>query len=398
MQKRWMLISLILPVMALAAQPQQFINRQRLTDLFVRLVQIDSGAENEAEICQLVADELRKLGAEVVEIDNASKKLGGTGGNVFARFKGTTDAPPILLSAHLDTVSSTKGIKLVLEKDAIKTDGTTILGSDDKAGVALILEAIRVLKEHNLPHPPLEIVFTIREEKGLLGAKAFDKSRLKARYGLIVDGVGEPNELIVASPTHVQFEVTFHGKAAHAGVEPEKGNNAIVMAAKAIASLQWGRLDDETTANVGVIEGGKAMNIVPDRCKLIGEFRSHDPKKVERLLQRWKEACEQAANGLNGKVNFRAETTFEAVRLSADEPIVKAAVEAIKELGMTPQLKPMGGGTDGNIFITHGIRCLVFPTGGEDIHSPKERLILPNFYRCGEILVRTLMKLSKSGM
>ncbi len=136
------------------------------------------------------------------------------------------------------------------------------------------------------------------------------------------------------------------------------------------------------------------MNIVPDRCKIIGEFRRHDPTKLEGLLKRWREECEKAASGLNGKVDFRSETTFEGVRLSADEPIVKAAIEAVKDLGMTPQLKPMGGGTDGNVFITHGIRCLVFPTGGEDIHSPKERLLLPNFYRCSETLVRTLMNLA----
>ncbi|MFN3421730.1 MAG: M20/M25/M40 family metallo-hydrolase, partial [Armatimonadota bacterium] len=347
--------------------------------------------------CQFVAKQLSELGAEEVSIDNASEKLGGTGGNVFARFKGTINAPPVLLSAHLDTVSPTRGIKVIKTETEIKTDGTTILGADNKAGVALILEAIRTLRERNLPHPPIEVVFTIREEKGLLGAKVFDKSKLKSRYGIVVDGSGEPGDLIVGSPTHVRFEATFHGKAAHAGVEPEKGVNAIAMASAAIAAMNWGRLDEDTTANVGVIEGGQAMNIVPDRCKVIGEFRSHDPQRVEALVTKWQQICKQVAEKFGGKVDLTVEKTFDAIRLSPDEPVVKAAMKAVRGLGLPPNLKRMGGGTDGNIFVAHGIQCLVLPTGGEGYHSPNEKLILPNFYTMGEILVRTIMELANCG-
>ncbi len=391
--RRWLLAILLLPALVLA-QPQPLVQRERMTELFLRLVHIDSGNNNEAEIAQFVADQLRQLGAETVVVDEAAKKLGGTGGNVFARFKGTTNAPPVLLSAHLDTIAPTPNIRVIRAETDIRTDGTTILGADNKAGVALILEAIRTLKERNLPHPPLEVVFTIREEKGLLGAKAFDKSQLRARYGIVVDGAGEPGDLIVGSPTHVRFEVTFHGKAAHAGVEPEKGINAIAMAAAAIAATEWGRLDEETTANVGMIEGGQAMNVVPETCKLIGEFRSHDPQKVQGLLQRWRHICEQAAQKFGGKVTWATETTFDAVRLSPDHPVVKAAVKAVQESGLTPRLKRMGGGTDGNVFTAHGIPCLVLPTGGENYHSPNERLVLAHFYQMGDILVRLLSLLA----
>ncbi len=392
--KRWMVVWIVLPLL-LGFQQQQLVNRERMTELFLQLVQIDSGSENEAEIAHFVADLLKRIGADEVFIDNASEKLGGTGGNVFARFKGTASAPPVLLSSHLDTVASTKSIRILRNETEIKTDETTILGADNKAGIALIIEAIQTLRERNFPHPPIEVVFTIREEKGLLGAKVFDKTKLKARYGFIVDGAGKPGDLIVGSPTHFRFEVTFIGKSAHAGVEPEKGINAIVMASEAISAMNWGRLDEDTTANVGVIEGGQAMNIVPERCKVVGEFRSHDPKRAEKLLAEWKSICEKVAQKFGGKFEFSAEKSFDAIRLSPDEPIVKAAVRAVQSLGLKPNLKRMGGGTDGNVFTAHGIRCLVLPTGGENYHSPSERLVLADFYAMGEILVRALMELAK---
>jgi len=384
---------LCLLVSVVAAQPM--LNRERMTELFLQLVQIESGSENEAEICAFVAEKLRQLGAESVLIDDASKQLGGTGGNVFARFKGTVKAPPLLLNAHLDTVSPTTGIQIIRTENEIKTNGRTILGADNKAGVAIILEVLQTLKERDLPHPPLEIMFSIREEKGLLGAKVFDASRLQARYGLVVDGREVPSDLFIQSPTHWKFEVVFYGRAAHAGAEPEKGRNAIQMAAKAIAQMEWGRLDEETTANIGTIEGGQAMNVVPDRVKLVGEFRGFDPKRVEELANRWRELCEGIAKAHEGRVEVNFSKTFDAVKLTPDMPIVKAAVAALKELGVEPNLTRTGGGSDANAFSTHGIQCLVFPTGSEAIHTPQERLILPNFYTCGEAVLRTVLHWAK---
>ncbi len=392
--RRFWWIGILLPTLLLA-QTQPLIHRERLTNLFLQLVRINSPSRQEAALANFLAEELRQLGAEVVAMDDSGKQVGGTSGNLFARFKGTVDAPPVLLSAHMDTIAPTQGIRLVQTESEIRTDGTTILGADNKAGLSLIIEAIRTLQERRLPHPPLEVVFTVCEEVGLLGAKAFDKSQLRARYGIVVDGAGEPGDLIIGSPTHIRFEVLFHGKSAHAGVEPEKGINAIAMASFAIAAMPWGRIDDETTTNLGVIEGGQAMNVVPDRCQVVGEFRSHDPKKVRQLLQQWQQLCEQAAQKLGGQVTFKAETTFEAVRLSPDEPIVKAAVEAAQALGLTPRLKRMGGGTDGNVFTAQGITCLVLPTGGENYHSTQERLVLPHFYRMGDLLVHMLINLAR---
>lgn len=380
-------------VVGLYAQAAEFqINRERMTETFLQLVAIDTGAENEAEACQWVAERLRQLGADSVEIDNASQKIGGTGGNVIAKFKGTRNAPPLFLNAHLDTVASTAGIKIVRDGDRIRTDGSTILGADNKAGVAIILEVLQTLKERNLPHPPLEVVFTIREEKGLLGAKALDPSRLTAKAGLVVDGREIPEEIFTHSPTHWKFEVVFYGKPAHAGAEPEKGRNAIWMASKAIAQMEWGRLDPETTANIGVIEGGKAMNIVPDQVKLVGEFRSFDPARVEALINRWRTVCQQVAEQMEGRVEFKFDKTFDAVRVSPDAPIAKLALAVMREMGIEAKLTRTGGGSDANVFSGYGIECLVFPTGAADIHSNTESLILPNFYRCGEAVLRIVTR------
>ncbi|MCS7272634.1 MAG: M20/M25/M40 family metallo-hydrolase [Fimbriimonadales bacterium] len=376
---------------ALAQNYQPLLNHERMTELFMQMARIDSGSENEAAMTEFVARQLRELGAETVVIDEASKQLGGTGGNVFARFRGMIDAPPLLLNAHIDTVQPTAGIQLIRDANEIRTDGRTILGADDKAGVAIILEVLRTLKERNLPHPPLEVVFTIREEKGLQGAKVFDTRQLRARTGVVVDGGADPAVLYIQSPTHWRFEVVFHGKAAHSGAEPEKGRNAIVMAARAIAQMQWGRIDAETTANVGTIEGGQAMNIVPERAKLVGEFRSFDPQRARALAERWKAVCEQVAQEMEGSAEVSLSQTFEAVRLSPDAPIVRAAVAGLKTIGLEAKLERTGGGTDANAFAPKGIQCLVFPTGADRIHTTQERLLLRNFYLCGEGLLQTIL-------
>ncbi|GIV10412.1 MAG: hypothetical protein KatS3mg019_2503 [Fimbriimonadales bacterium] len=389
--KRLILLLSVWWCVAWASDYQPLLNRERMTTLFLEMARIESGSENEAAMSEFVAKQLRELGAETVIVDKASQQIGGTGGNVFARFKGTVSAPPLLLNAHVDTVYSTEGIQLIRDATEIRTDGKTILGADNKAGVAIILEVIRTLKERNLPHPPIEVVFTIREEKGLLGAKAFDTSLLQARTGLVVDGREDPSALFVQSPTHWRFEAVFQGKAAHAGAEPEKGKNAIAMAAKAIAQMNWGRLDPETTANVGVIEGGQAMNVVPDRVKLIGEFRSFDPERVRALRERWQALCEQTALEGEGTVEVKFSQTFEAIRLEADAPIVQASVAGLKTVGIEPKLERTGGGSDANAFALKGINCLVFPTGADRIHTPQERLILQNFYLCGEGVLQTVL-------
>lgn len=382
-----------LTICKIDAQSQFKIDKGKLRDTFLMLVHIDSGSENEDVIAEWVAKRLRQI-VDDVEIDEAWRKIDGRGGNIIARLKGNLGSHAVLVNAHLDTVLPTVGIKIIEDGDIIRTDGRTILGADDKAGVAIILEVLNALHERNLKHPPLELVFTIREEKGLLGAKALDINKLKAKYGLVVDGMEDPSVIITSMPTHDTFEVTITGKAAHAGLSPEQGINAIVAASRAIAKLQWGRLDEVTTCNVGTINGGKAINVVADSCVVRGETRSHNPKRLDELRKRISDAFESEANaiGASAKVNFKR--LYSGFSTPHDSPVVIAAVNAIKEIGLKPQLRSIEAGSDASVFAEHGIECIVLPTGATNIHTTKEFINLSTMQLCAELLLRTIVNLS----
>ncbi|HIE09295.1 MAG TPA: M20/M25/M40 family metallo-hydrolase [Armatimonadetes bacterium] len=370
------------------------VDPRRLKALFLELLRIDSAGGREGEICDFVARRLEEIGAEV-EVDDASKRIGGTGGNVIAKFPGQRKGPSLLLNAHLDTVSSTEGLKIIEEEDLIRSDGTTILGADDKAGVAIVLEAVRALSEQSIPHVPIEVVLTIREEKGLLGAKALDTSKLSARYGFVLDGGEREDELVVEAPTHDNFVAVIEGKAAHAGVEPEKGVNAIAVASSAISRVKWGRLDELTTCNVGLIKGGEARNIVPDRCEVQGEARSRDKRRLEEVILAIRAAFEGAAREFGAKLEFSVERSYEGYKIEEGEPQLEAAKSAIRSLGMEPKLLASGGGTDANIFVQRGIRCVILPTGAAKVHT-KEEYIRPSVLaRCCQILVRAIEEFTR---
>src|SRR5918992_4768604 len=257
------------------------INEERIKNLLLELVQIDSVSREERDVAERIKQICEELGAEV-EIDDAGQKVGGNSGNVIARFPGTiSGAEPIMMSAHMDTVVPGEGVKPIVEGDIIRTDGTTVLGGDDKSGCAVIIETIRCLQEQNIPHAPIEAVFSICEEVGLLGAKHVDVSRLKAKYGIVFDS-DDPGFLFTKGPSANHFEFKIYGLESHAGVAPEQGISAIKIAAEAIAKMKLGRIDDETTANIGVIQGGEATNIITNFVLLKGEARSHDEDKLNK--------------------------------------------------------------------------------------------------------------------
>lgn len=369
------------------------VDVQRLRSTFLSLVHIDSGMENEDVIGRWVIKRLREFTNDIV-MDDAAKQLGGRGGNIIARIRGTTDAPPVLLNAHLDTVESTRGIKVVEEGDIIRTDGSTILGGDDKAGIAIILEVLRVLHEKRLPHPPIEVVFTIREEKGLLGAKVLDFSKLRAKYGFVVDGEDNPAEIIIQTPTHESFIVTIKGRSAHAGVEPEKGINAIVVAARAIAKIRWGRIDEDTTCNVGVIEGGRAINIVPDTCKLRGEIRSHNIKALDELRHRIEQIFNEEARALGATAEVRFTQLYQGFSISPKLPVVQAVIRALEQMGIKAIPRKIGGGSDANIFAAHGIQCVILATGASRLHTHQEQVSISRMHQCAQVLLRALITLA----
>src|ERR687885_883063 len=270
------------------------INEERIKNLLLELIQIDSVSREEREVAQRIKAYCEEMGAEVF-IDDAGEQVGGNTGNVIARFPGTIPtAEPIMMSAHMDTVVPGEGVKPVVEGDIIRSDGTTVLGGDDKSGCAVIIETIRCLQEQNIPHAPIEAVFSICEEVGLLGAKHVDVSKLKAKYGLVFDS-DDPGFLFTKGPSANHMEFRIYGLEAHAGVAPEEGISAIKIAAEAIANMKLGRIDEETTANIGVIRGGEATNIITNYVYLKGEARSLDEAKLDAQCAHMVRCFEEAS-------------------------------------------------------------------------------------------------------
>src|ERR671933_4270 len=270
------------------------INQERIKNLLLELVQIDSVSRKERDVAERIKRYCEEMGAEV-EIDDAGSKVGGNSGNVIARFPGTIpDAEPIMMSAHMDTVVPGEGVKPIIVGDIIRTDGTTVLGGDDKSGCAVIIETIRCLKEQNIPHTDIEAIFSICEEVGLLGAKNVDVSRIRSKYGIVFDS-DDPGFLFTKGPSANHLEFKVYGLEAHAGVAPEQGISAIKIAADAIAAMKLGRIDEETTANIGVIRGGEATNIITNFVLLKGEARSLDDAKLEEQTRHMVRCLEEAA-------------------------------------------------------------------------------------------------------
>ena len=361
-----------------------WINQARLKTLLIELIKIDSLSRKELDVALRLKKELEDLGAEVW-FDDAGEKVGGNVGNVIAHFRGTAPGTsPLLLSAHMDTVVPGEGIVPVLDGDILRTDGRTVLGGDDKSGVAIICEVIRVLQERKLPYSDIDVVFTICEEAGLIGAKHLDIGRLRARSGLVLDS-DSVGFLFTKAPAANRMEFHVHGLEAHAGICPEKGINAIKVAAEGIAQMNLGRIDDETTANLGVVEGGMAVNIVPNRVILRGEARSHSTEKLERQTQHMKQCLEQAAARycleLDGKlvtarVECKIERDYDRMDVPVSAPIVKLVHAAAKNLNVEIQTLATGGGCDANILNQKGLVVANLSTGMREIHTVNEWLNL----------------------
>lgn len=355
------------------------INEQRLVSSFVELARIDSLSGQEQAVGERVMDALRALGAEV-ERDGI--------GNVFGRLPGRGE--PLLLNAHMDTVGPVGNIQPVLSEGVIRSDGRTILGADDKAGIAVILEAAQTALERGLPLPPLDILFTVQEEVGLCGAKAFDTSRLRAKEGIGLDTGGPPGTVAVAAPTHDVLKAVIHGIAAHAGAEPEKGISAIVVAAEAITRMPLGRIDEETTANIGLINGGRALNIVPDLAEVRGEARSRDKAKLEAQVRRMVGAFEEAAAHHGARVEVEVNREYTGFRLTPDEPIIRLLARGAAEVGLEPSYIETGGGSDANIFNAAGVRIVNISCGMQQVHTTSEQIAVADMVRTAEWLLACL--------
>jgi tripeptide aminopeptidase len=361
----------------------------RLLDTFLELVKIDSESRHEGAVVDYLCGVARSCGFEPF-VDDAAEAVGGEAGNVYIKLPAAgVDAPPIIFSAHLDTVAPGKGIDPVVKAGKVISRGDTVLGADCKAGTAVAIELMRLSAQGELRHGPLELVFTVAEEEQLQGARNLVWDRLESRYAFVLDGAGWVGEVINTSPTQENLEFVFKGKAAHAGVEPEKGVNAIYGASWAISLMRLGRIDSETTANVGIIQGGRAVNIVPDQVRVAGEVRSMDMQKLESQKKSMMRAAMEAEVAVGVGVEVMVERAYEGFSIDPAEPIVLLAAEAGKSMGMKIEVKSSGGGSDANILNSSGIKSVVLSMGVMEPHTTNEYVEANELHRlvrfCSEI-------------
>ncbi len=383
--------------------PGPLVSTERMTTLFLELVRIDSHSRKELDVARRLERELGVLGAEVW-FDDAGSKVGGNVGNLLARVRGTVAAEPLLLSAHMDTVVPGEGVKPIIEDDVIRSDGTTVLGGDDKSGLTIVCEVLRVLAERRIPHGDIEVAFTICEEVGLLGAKHLDVSRLRARSGLVLDS-DAPGYLFTRAPAANHLEFVVHGLEAHAGMAPEEGISAIKVAAEGIAAMRLGRIDAETTANIGTIHGGAATNIVPNTVRLHGEARSHDTTKLDAQCAHMQRCLEDAAarhtvtregNSVRASVESRIFRSYDEMAVSDASPIVQLVLRAAAAVGTPVTSAAMGGGCDANVLNRRGFEVANLGTGMQRIHTVHEWLRVSDMARTAAVIVE-MIRLRGSG-
>ncbi len=353
------------------------INRDRIVQSFLDLVAIDSPSGAEDAIAADLERRLRNLGLQVAQ---------DAAGNVLARLEGTGE--PLLLSAHMDTVEPGRGIRPTWDgPDIIRSDGTTILGADNKAGCAVILEVLASLIEDGGPHRPIEVAISRGEEVGLIGAANMDYSRISARVAIVIDSGGPPSSIQGQAPYHYVYDLEVHGRSAHAGLEPEKGIPAISIAAEIVAGLPQGRLDPETTGNVGIIRGGLVRNAVPEHCLVQGEIRSMVEERAVALVRNARTHIERVAAAHPGaRIDATFRLAYPGYRLEPGDPAVELLFPVLRSLGFEPDPHPVGGGTDGNEFRGRGIAAIVIGRGGYNQHTRDEYLVIPEMLDCARVV------------
>ena len=359
-----------------------------VVDEFMALAALNSPSRREAVVAGYLLKKLDQLGL-MATVDDSAPLSGGDTGNIVVRIAGNAPGPTIMLCAHMDTVDPTEGMVPALRDGVITSNGKTVLGADDKAGIAMIMAALSELLAENAPHGAIEVVFSVQEEAGLFGVSYLTEP-LTADFGYILDGDGPVGTVVNRAPSKVDLDFVMEGRAAHAGVCPEKGINAIVTAARAIARLRTGRIDAETTSNVGVISGGKVRNIVPDRAEVAVEVRSTDAAKLEGEVQAILDAFNAEAAASGARVTVRREEPFVTFTIEETHPVIANAYRAARSLGIEPRLWTSGGGMDANVFNARGIPCVGLGIGEEDAHSPQERIAVAQL-ETGVKFVKTLV-------
>jgi tripeptide aminopeptidase len=354
------------------------INKKRLINTFKQLVKIDSLSLREGAVIKYLRKELKALG---IGSFLAGKVGAGETGSLIAFLPSRVpNAPCLLVNAHVDTVGPGRNIKPVERNGYIYSDGKTVLGADDKAGVAAVLEIIRTVKEKKLEHPALRIIFTVAEEIGLTGAKTLPEKVLKADLGLVIDG-GDIHEIVNQAPAQYSLDATIIGRSAHAGLHPEAGINAIKVAGEAVAKMKLGRIDKETTANIGLIKGGTATNIIPEEAEVRGEARSHNAKKLERQVQQMERALFNACRKHRARLKLKVERAYKSFEIKKNDRLISLAIDVMGAAGIKYVIKKTGGGSDANIFNERGIPTIILGVGADRVHTTKENLCVKDFIK-----------------
>jgi tripeptide aminopeptidase len=376
------------------------INRERLAGTLIRLCETDSPSRSEGRMAALLRDQFTALGADMIQEDNSAAQTGADTGNLIVRFNGTDPSrEPLFFSCHMDTVEPGTGVRVVRSGDVFSSMGETVLGADDKSGIAALIELMTILSEGKVGYGPIELVFTTCEEVGLLGAKHLEHERLQARFGYALDTTGI-DRIITGAPASNRLNVTLHGIAAHAGLHPEQGISAFCMAAKAMADMRLGRLDNESTANFGCMHGGVATNIIPAQLTIEGEVRSHSMEKLasytnsiisafQNVVNEWPIPAE--AGDRHPTVDFDVRLDYPAMSLHEQDPVLTRIRKAGLLAGRNLEFLVAGGGSDANILNSYGLPTAIVATGMNDVHTTEEYLDLKDAVSLTELLYAIVM-------
>ena len=368
---------------------RNLINKDRLVKEFIKYVQIASPSKKERQFADFIKEEIEGLGLDVY-IDHSAGVIGGNSGNIIAKLRGKVEKTPILFSCHLDTVKPADGIKPIIKEDIIYSDGTTILGGDDKAGIAAVIEALKAVKENNIEHGPIEIVFSVCEEIGLLGAKNLEYEKLQSKRAFVLDSGGKAGEIVIQGPAQDNIEAKIIGRAAHAGVAPEEGVSAIKIAAQAISNMNLFRIDNDTTANIGIIHGGVATNIITPEVKIYGEARSLVEKKLDRQSSHMRRCIEQAVKEFGGKAEIKVNREYNAFKVEENAEILKLLRKACSNLQLDFQTSATGGGSDTNIYSEKGIETVNLANGDRNPHTSEEYVVIKDLVDTAKLVLEII--------
>lgn len=367
------------------------INKERLIETFMEYVKIDSETKNEKAIGERIMVDLKSLGLSA-EFDDAGKKIGSNGNNIYCFIPGSNDSEPLLFSAHMDTVTPGIGIEPFIDGNYIKSKGDTILGGDDKSGIVAVLEALKIIKENNLKHRPIEIMFSIGEEGGLNGVKSFDFSKLKSNKGIILDSGNSAGHIVTSAPGQTRIFATITGKASHAGSSPEDGISAIMVGAEAITNMNLLRVDEETTANIGTFNAIGPTNIVSPLAEIVAEARSRSNEKLNiqtnHMIDCFKKSCEK----YKAKLEYEIEECYHSYVIDDNDKLVEMVSNICNNLGIEVKKIPSGGGSDANIYNRNGIKAINIGTGMELPHTLDERLSINDFINVTKVVLEIMIK------